>query len=55
MANNEICQLKEYSKRNNKNHAENKASRVVPTLFFFQNSIILGKASGLQLSFNIFQ
>ena len=34
MANNEICQLKEYSKRNNENHAENKASRVVPTLFF---------------------
>ena len=57
MANNEICQLKEYNKRNNKNHAENKASRVVPTLFFifFQNSIISGKASGLQLSFNIFQ
>ena len=39
-----------------KNHAQNEAGRLVPDLFlFFKNVLYQGKASGLQLSFNIFR
>ena len=39
-----------------KNYAENKAGRPVPDLFLFSNKGWYEvKASGLQLSFNIFQ
>ena len=37
-----------------KNHAENELGRLVPDLFFFQKALYEAKASGLQLSFNIF-
>ena len=38
-----------------KNHAENEARRLVPHLFlFFKKTLYEVKASGLQLSFNIF-
>ena len=39
-----------------KNHAENKAGRLVPELFlFFEKALYEVKASGLQLSFDIFR
>ena len=39
-----------------KNHAENEAGRLVPDLFlFFKKALYEVKASGLQLSFNIFR
>ena len=50
-------QLIEYNNINIflKNHAENEAARVVPDLFlFFKKPLSEVKASGLQLSFNIF-
>ena len=50
-------QLIEYNNINIflKNHAENEAGRVVPDLFlFFKKALSEVKASGLQLSFNIF-
>ena len=38
-----------------KNHAENKAGRLVPDHFlFFKKALYEVKASGLQLSFNMF-
>ena len=38
-----------------KNHAENKAGKLVPDLFlFFEKHLYEVKASGLRLSFNIF-
>ena len=38
-----------------KNHAENEARRLVPDLaLFFKKALYEVKASGLQLSFNIF-
>ena len=48
----------EYNKRNVffKNHAESKAWRLVLDLFlFFRKALYEVKASGLQLSFNIFR
>ena len=47
----------EYNKRKFffKNHAQNEAERLVPDLFlFFKKALYEVKASGLQLSFNIF-
>ena len=42
--------------KNFKNHAENKAGRVVPNLFLlFKEDLYEVKASGLQLNFNIFR
>ena len=39
-----------------KNHAENDTGRLVPDLFrFFKKTLYEVKASGLQLSFNIFR
>ena len=39
-----------------KNYAENEAWRLVPDFFlFFEKALDEGKASGLQLSFNIFR
>ena len=39
-----------------KNHAENKAGRLVPDLFlFFEKALYEVKANGLQLEFNIFR
>ena len=39
-----------------KNHAENEAGTLVPHLFLFsKNALFDVKASGLQLSFNIFR
>ena len=49
-------QLMEYDKINifKKNHAENKAGRLVPDLFlFFEKALYEVKASGLQFRFNI--
>ena len=49
--------LIEYSKINIflQNHAESEAERLVPELFLFFKKALYGlKASGLQLSFNIF-
>ena len=38
------------------NHAENEAGRLVPELFlFYRKALCEVKASGLQLSFNIFR
>ena len=51
-------QLIEYNKINNslKNHVKNEVGRLVPDLFFlFQKALYEVKASGLQLSFNIFR
>ena len=51
-------QLIEYNKINNslKNHVKNEVGRLVPDLFFlFQKALYEEKASGLQLSFNIFR
>ena len=53
-----FCQLMEYNKRNIffKKHGKNEARRLVPDLFlFFKNALRELKASGLQLSFNIFR
>ena len=50
-------QLIEYNNRNTflKTHAQNEAGRVVLDLFlFFRKALYEVKASGLQLSFNIF-
>ena len=52
-------QLIEYNKRERlfffKDHAKNEAGRLVPDLFlFFKKALHEIKASGLQLSFNIF-
>ena len=54
----EFVQLIEYNKRLIffKNHAENEAGRIVPDLsLFFKRVLYEIKASGLQLSFNIYQ
>ena len=50
-------QLIKYNKRNIflENHEVNKARRLVPDLLFFKNVSYEKKASGRQLSFNIFQ
>ena len=51
-------QLIEYSKRNFffKNNAENETGTLVPDLFLFlKKALDEVKASGLQLSFNIFR
>ena len=51
-------QLIEYNKRHFffKNHAENKAGRLVPDLFlFFKKALYKVNASGLQLEFTIFR
>ena len=38
-----------------KNHAKNESGKLVPDLFlFFRNTLYEVKASGLQLSFNLF-
>ena len=37
-----------------KNYAENEAGRLVLDLFIFKKSLIEKRASGLQLSFNLF-
>ena len=37
-----------------KNHAENKAGRLVPDLFLFFKNLYIRKASGVQLSVNVF-
>ena len=54
-----LGQLIEYNKRNIffKNYAENEAGRLFPDLLlFFKKGLIYEvKASGLQLSFNMFQ
>ena len=54
-----LGQLIEYNKRNIffKNYAENEAGRLFPdlSLLFKKGLIYEVKASGLQLSFNIFQ
>ena len=53
-----IGQLIEYNKRYFffKNHAENEAGRLVPDLFLFlKKPLYEVKASGMQLSFNIFR
>ena len=50
-------QLIEYNQRNIfvQNHAQNEAGRLVPDLFLFIiKALYQLKASGLQLSFNIF-
>ena len=38
-----------------KNHAENKARRLVADLLLYKKALYEVKASGLQLSFNIFR
>ena len=51
-------QLIEYNKRKIffKNHAQNEAERLVPDLIlFYKKASYEVKASGLQLSFNIFR
>ena len=49
-------QLIEYDKINIENHGENEAGKLVPELFlFFKKVLYEVKASGLQLSFNIFR
>ena len=53
----ELVQFVEYNKKifSLKNHAENKADRLVPDLFlFFKKAYYEVKASGLQLSLTIF-
>ena len=53
-----LGQLKEHNKRNIflKNHARNEAGRLVSDLFsLFKKALNEGKASSLQLSFNIFR
>ena len=55
---NKYSQLIEYLKSNIllQNHAENEAWRLVPDLFLlFKKALYEVKASGLQLSFDIFQ
>ena len=52
-----LGQLIEHNKKIffSKNHSENEARRLVPNLIlFFEKALNEGKASGLQLSFNIF-
>ena len=52
-----FSQLIEYNKTSSlKNHAESEAARLVPDLFlFFKKALYDVKASGLQLSYNVFQ
>ena len=38
-----------------KTHAEDETGRLVPDLLFFKNAVYEVKATGLQLSFSIFQ
>ena len=53
-----FCQLVEYNKKNIlfKNHAENKARRLVPDRFlFFKKVLFKVKSSGLQFRSTIFR
>ena len=52
----EFGQVMEYNKRNFffENHPENETERLVPDLLLFKKALYEVKASGIQLSFNMF-